>query len=338
MKHRVDEPVLGILNHKYGALIQLSNGHVILWNEQMDEINSHISLPEECTHMNVIDNKIYGLGVSKRLFENDKVILNYVGSFCIHWPFVLATTLDQKLVSYNISPTKVIINICVIFNSLYILIILCMFQIYDNQYRRQIESGSKIVTVTGNSVILQLPRGNLETIKPRTLTILAAVELIEERNYLIAFDLLRKERINLNVMCDLNPLKFIEDLNEFINQIRDSSWISLFVTELDDKNYLNTVYSSQFQQNKVKELDNKVFVLCSELMNALNKLDVDKYAFPLLGCYVKLKRFDLALNLASTNNNYLKHLLFLVDVDKLYKASLAEYNLKMAMQIISQYL
>jgi len=190
--------------------------------------------------------------------------------------------------------------------------------------------------VTGNSVILQLPRGNLETIRPRPLTILSAVKLIQERNYLTAFDLLRKERINLNVICDLDPLKFIDDLNEFIIQIEDSSWISLFITELEDKNYLNTVYASQFQQNKVKELENKVSTVCSHLTNTLNKLDVDKYAFPLLGCYVKLKRFDLALNLASTNNSYLKHLLFLVDVDKLYKASLADYNLEMAMQIISE--
>lgn len=148
---------------------------------------------------------------------------------------------------------------------------------------------------------------------------------------------MRKERINLNVICDLNPLKFIDDLNEFIIQIKDSSWISLFITELDDKNYLNTVYASQFQQNKVEELDNKVFTVCNNLMNAMNKLDKDKYVFPLLGCYVKLKRFDLALNLASENNDYLKHLLFLVDVDKLYKASLAEYNLEMAMQIISKF-
>lgn len=192
--------------------------------------------------------------------------------------------------------------------------------------------------MTGNSVILQLPRGNLETIRPRPLTILSAVKLIQERNYLTAFDLLRKERINLNVICDLDPLKFINDLNEFIIQIEDSSWISLFITELEDKNYLNTVYASQFQQNEVKELENKIFTVCSHLMNSLNKLDVNKYAFPLLGCHVKLKRFDLALNLASTNNNYLKHLLFLVDVDKLYKESLANYNLKMAMQIISEYL
>lgn len=125
-------------------------------------------------------------------------------------------------------------------------------------------------------------------------------------------------------------------MNEFIIQIKDSSWISLFITELEDKNYLNTIYASQFQQNKVEELDNKVFTVCSHLMDMLNKLDTNKYAFPLLGCYVKLKRFDLALNLASLNNDYLKHLLFLVDVDKLYKASLAEYNLEMAMKIISK--
>lgn len=190
--------------------------------------------------------------------------------------------------------------------------------------------------MTGNSVVLQLPRGNLETIRPRPLTILSAVELIRDRKYLIAFDLLRKERINLNVMCDLDPKKFMDDLNEFIIQVKDSSWISLFITELEDKNYLNTVYASQFQQNKVEELENKVFTLCSSLMDVLNKVDKDKYAFPLLGCYVKLKRFDLALNLASMNSDYLKHLLFLVDVDKLYKSSLAEYNLKMAMKIISK--
>lgn len=153
----------------------------------------------------------------------------------------------------------------------------------------------------------------------------------------MAFDLLRKERINLNVICDLDPLKFIDDLDKFIIQIKDLSWISLFITELDEKNYLNTVYASQFQQNEVQKLPNKVFTVCSQLMNILNKLDKDKYAFPLLGCYVKLKRFDLALNLASTNNEFLKHLLFLVDVDKLYKASLAEYNLEMAMQIISEH-
>lgn len=76
----------------------------------MDKLDLYVCLPEECTDMTVMDEKIYALGISKRLFENDKVILNNVGSFCIHYPFVLAATLNQRLVLHNIHPTKVIIN------------------------------------------------------------------------------------------------------------------------------------------------------------------------------------------------------------------------------------
>lgn len=107
----MEKSVVGILNHKNGALIQLSNGHVLLWNEEMDQVDSYLYLPEECTCSNIMNNKIYALGVSKRLFENDKVILHNVGSFCIRYPFVLAATLNQRLIAHNIQPTKVILNI-----------------------------------------------------------------------------------------------------------------------------------------------------------------------------------------------------------------------------------
>lgn len=82
-----------------------------MWNEELDQISPYLSLPEECTHMNIMDSKIYALGISKRLFENDKVILNNIGSFCVRYPFVLATTLNERLISYNIHPTKVILII-----------------------------------------------------------------------------------------------------------------------------------------------------------------------------------------------------------------------------------
>jgi hypothetical protein len=107
-KHNVELPIVSILNHAKGALIQLSNGQLLLWNEQMNIIDPYLYLPEECTHLSVMDNKIYALGISKRLFENDKVILNNIGSFCIRYPFVLAATLNQRLIVLNIHPTKVI--------------------------------------------------------------------------------------------------------------------------------------------------------------------------------------------------------------------------------------
>ncbi|XP_050537396.1 elongator complex protein 1 [Daktulosphaira vitifoliae] len=313
MEHNVSNPVIGISYHTLGALIQLSDGNVLLWKEKINLVDPFISFPEECMHFNVMEDNIYGLGISKRLFENERIILNNVDSFCLKYPFVLAVTLNQSLIAYNIHSTK------------------------DNndKYQRRVEMGSTIITTTGNSVILQLPRGNLETIRPRPLTVLSVVHLITEQKYLKAFELLRKERINLNVLCDLNSLKFIKDLKIFLSQIQDPSWISLFIMELENKNYLNTVYVSQFQQNNVKELDDKVQMICSQLILTMNQIDRDKYAFPLLGCYVKLKQYNFALKLASLKNEYLKHLLFLVDVDQLYKASLSEYNLEIAMKIIN---
>lgn len=77
----------------------------------MNQLDTYLFLPEECTHINIIDDKIYALGVSKRLFENDKVVLNNVGSFYIRYPFILAATLNQRLIVHNIHPTKVILII-----------------------------------------------------------------------------------------------------------------------------------------------------------------------------------------------------------------------------------
>lgn len=79
----------------------------MLWNEEMDQIEPYLKLPEEFTHMDIMDNKIYALGVSKRLFENNKVIQNNIGSFCIRYPFILAAALNQRLIVHNIHPTKV---------------------------------------------------------------------------------------------------------------------------------------------------------------------------------------------------------------------------------------
>lgn len=76
-----------------------------------DLISPLLNLPEECTHMSLMNNKIYGLGVSKRVFENEEVILNNIGSFCVCYPFVLAATLNQKLIAHNVHPTKVILNV-----------------------------------------------------------------------------------------------------------------------------------------------------------------------------------------------------------------------------------
>jgi hypothetical protein len=69
-------------------------------------------------------------------------------------------------------------------------------------------------------------------------------------------------------------------------------------------------------------------------MNASPKLKL--FTLPILSSLVKTKDMDQAINLANTDEA-LKHLLFLVDVDKLYTDALASYNLDAALKIAGNF-
>ena len=72
---------------------------------------------------------------------------------------------------------------------------------------RRVERGSRIVIAVPNDtkLVLQMPRGNLETIHPRALVLSAAKKLLDKLEYQKAFDLLRRHRISMNLLCDHNP-------------------------------------------------------------------------------------------------------------------------------------
>lgn len=57
---------------------------------------------------------------------------------------------------------------------------------------------------------------------------------------------MRKQRINLNLIVDHNQTQFIEDSAKFIEQV-DSEWITLLVTELDNKDVTKTSYSLYYK-------------------------------------------------------------------------------------------
>lgn len=57
---------------------------------------------------------------------------------------------------------------------------------------RRLERGSSLVMVVGHSVVLQMPRGNLETIQPRALTLVTAAKLLDSGDYKSVAQLLRR--------------------------------------------------------------------------------------------------------------------------------------------------
>jgi elongator complex protein 1 len=99
---------------------------------------------------------------------------------------------------------------------------------------RSIERGAKIVTVmpTTYSVVLQMPRGNLETIYPRALVLAAIRRSIEAERYDEAFFACRNQRVDLNIIHDHDPERFMASLEKIISQIKKIEHIDLLLAQL----------------------------------------------------------------------------------------------------------
>uniref|UniRef100_A0A8C4NMY7 Elongator complex protein 1 n=1 Tax=Eptatretus burgeri TaxID=7764 RepID=A0A8C4NMY7_EPTBU len=102
---------------------------------------------------------------------------------------------------------------------------------------RKLERGSRIVTaVPGDTkVILQMPRGNLETIHPRPLVLAQVGRWLDKLMFKEAFDCTRKQRVNLNFLYDYNPKAFLDNVEKFLQQIGSVTQINLFLTELSEQ-------------------------------------------------------------------------------------------------------
>lgn len=99
---------------------------------------------------------------------------------------------------------------------------------------RSIERGAKLVTAIPSifAVVLQMPRGNLETIYPRALVLAGLRQSIAEKNYKKAFLACRNQRVDMNIIHDHQPEGFIPNVGMFIDQIRKTEHIDLFLSSL----------------------------------------------------------------------------------------------------------
>ena len=117
---------------------------------------------------------------------------------------------------------------------------------------RRVERGSRIVTAVSSNMalVLQMPRGNLETVNPRPL-VLEVVKKDVDRYQLSAqpifqgidrkaysgqwrkaFLSCRKHRIDLNILVEHNPDGFFSGLSAFVEQIDEVDYVNLFLTSV----------------------------------------------------------------------------------------------------------
>lgn len=99
---------------------------------------------------------------------------------------------------------------------------------------RSVERGARLVIAmpTTASLVLQMPRGNLETIYPRAMVVAGIRALIEQKNYKTAFTSCRTQRVDMNILYDHAPEQFLANVPLFIDQVKKIAYIDLFLSSL----------------------------------------------------------------------------------------------------------
>lgn len=181
---------------------------------------------------------LIGLTNAFKLYIGDTLMSSEATSFALHSDFLLFTTLTHRLRSVSLHKTAQ--------ENLTILAPKQNVKFDDSV--REVEQGSILVAVVPNStrVVLQMPRGNLEAIEPRSLVLHTTRTLLDRCAYKEAFEVMRKQRINLNFIYDHNPSLFMNHISEFLDQISDVDYLNQFISSLTSDDCTVTTYVDVF--------------------------------------------------------------------------------------------
>jgi elongator complex protein 1 len=80
-----------------------------------------------------------------------------------------------------------------------------------------------------------MPRGNLEGIYPRIIMLKQIIQDIEEERYGKAFRLLRQHKIDINLLYDVNPQKFMSNIAKFVSEVKQIDYLNLFINSLNEE-------------------------------------------------------------------------------------------------------
>ncbi|CAK9441233.1 uncharacterized protein LODBEIA_P51020 [Lodderomyces beijingensis] len=308
----------------------------------------------------------FGISRTGKLFRNNTAIVSGVTSLLITESHLLFTTVLSKLCFLHLNSAHE------------------TFEVFENltnenlvdERVRQIERGSFLVNAmpTKYSVVLEAPRGNIETICPRIMVLSAIRKFITAKNYKDAFIACRTHKIDLDLLHDYNPELFFNNIELFVDQIARVDYMDLFVSCLHEEDvaatkYRETLNDAAINESELKQngetlqpafkrkfhnkeqatfgnfADSKVNRICETLLSVLLKpAYFDKYLQTVLTIYACEKPANLvdALTMVGKfeseeqKETAVTHLCFLQDVNKLYNAALGLYDVKLTLVIAQQ--
>ncbi|RLV91418.1 Elongator complex protein 1 [Spathaspora sp. JA1] len=336
----------------------------------------HITtFPQLCQSFDVVvvgQDEFFSYGISRngKLFANEQEVCSGVTSLQVTDSHVLFTTVQAKLCLLHLGSNQFEAISNLLTNSE-------TGAVNDHDERiRQIERGSILINSMPSkySVVLEAPRGNLETICPRIMVLSAIRQFISHKQFKQAFLACRTHRIDLDILHDYDPELFFNNIKLFVGQIEKVEYLDLFVSCLHEEDTTATKYKDTINQitNGVAGLqlestpvptdntnvhhriirnkqetytaNSKITKICTAILEVLLEPEYKtKYIQTILTAYAcqKPPALDSALELISTLSkeqaeSAVVHLCFLQDVLKLYKTALGMYDVKLTLAIAQQ--
>nr|POE52138.1 elongator complex protein 1 [Quercus suber] len=225
---------------------------------------------------------------------------------------------------------------------------------------RSVERGAKLVTVMPSAftLVLQMPRGNLESIYPRALVLAGIRTHINNRDYKKAFLICRTHRVDMNILHDYAPGQFMQDVDLFLKQVKKAEYIDLFLSSLTEDDTSKTLYKetmnskSQTSGNvngntEVPRLGtaSKVNDICDLFLRSLDRSQMGLQN--VITAHVCKSPPDLEAGLTLVSRlakehkqeeleQAVDHICFLADINQLYETALGLYDLDVALLVAQQ--
>uniref|UniRef100_A0A0N4ZY50 Elongator complex protein 1 n=1 Tax=Parastrongyloides trichosuri TaxID=131310 RepID=A0A0N4ZY50_PARTI len=275
---------------------------------------------------------------TNQLLFNDKTISSTVGSYCVGDNFIIIITLSNTLFCLSRETLSKVVALP------------------PDSAGRMVERGSHIVSFDskGTRVWLQMPRGNLETIEPRTLLLSKMKQFFDKKEWKKAHREMRRHRIDMNLIFDHDPDNFMNNIPDFIDNIDDADDLNLFIMTLNDELTTTSMFSSHYPSHNGKVYKNKVNIICQNMLEYLIKIgEVDQQRMIrlfscILSCYVKqtptllkeaLTKIKNVMTKLEKEKSYeflqdsLRHLLYMIDSNTLFKEAIGTYDWEIALNV-----
>ncbi|OQE91889.1 hypothetical protein PENNAL_c0008G02372 [Penicillium nalgiovense] len=231
---------------------------------------------------------------------------------------------------------------------------------------RSIERGSRLVSVIPSifAVVLQAPRGNIETIFPRALVLAGIRTFIDQKKYRSAFLACRSQMVDLNILHDYAPEQFMESITLFVDQVKKIDYIDDFLSRLSEDDVSQTLYKDTLKISKnvsaavaqpdgatvpsapkVGKKESKINKICDAFLVALqNRVDTNLQNLITAHVCKSPPDMEAGLGLAAglrkqhpeQAEDAIAHMCFLTDAQRLYSHALGVYDLELTLLVAQQ--